>query len=157
VASLKERLQADLTAAMRARDDIVRSTLRIVLAGVTKAEVAGKAQEVLTDDQVLGIIRSEIRKRAEAADIYAAAGRRQQAERERAEAAVLTPYLPPEASNDELAGIVDEEIARAAAAGTSGARAAGHVIKAVRGRLGSQANAARIAQAVKAALAAGES
>src|SRR5213080_158648 len=152
MASLKEQLQADLTAAMRARDEVARSTLRIVLAGVTRAEVAGRRQVVLTDDQVLGIIRSEIRKRAEAADIYAAAVRDQQADRERAEAAVLTPYLPPESSDDELAAIVEEEVTRAAETGTSGSRAAGLIIKAVRGRLGSQANAARIAEAVKAAL-----
>jgi hypothetical protein len=157
VASLKERLQADLTAAMRARDEVVRSTLRIVLAGVTRAEVAGKTQVQLTDDQVLAIIRSEIRKRAEAADIYATAGRDQLADRERAEAAVLTPYLPPEASDDELGAIVGEEVASAAEAGISGPRAMGAVIKAVRGRLGSQADGARIAEAVKAALAGGSS
>ena len=152
MASLKERLQADLTAAMRARDEVARATLRMALTAITKAEVAGKTQVALTDDQVLGVIRSEIRKRGEAADIYISAGRQEQADRERAEAAVLTSYLPPEATDDELAAVVREEIARAAEAGASGPRAMGVVIKAVRERLGAGANPARIAEVVKAAL-----
>jgi hypothetical protein len=142
---------------MRARDELVRSTLRIVLTGVTRAEVAGKSQVELNDDQVLSIIRSEIRRRAEAADIYAAAGRDELAARERAEAAVLTPYLPPEATDDELAAVVAEEVARAAADGATGPRALGVVIKAVRGRLGPQADGARIAQAVRTVLSGGAS
>lgn len=157
MASFKERLRADLTAAMRARDEVARSTLRMVLAAITKAEVAGKAQVTLTDDQVLGVVRSEIRKRSEAADIYAAAGREQQADRERAEAAVLTSYLPPEASDDEVVAVVREEVARAAEGGVSGPRAAGPVIKAVRERLGAGANPARIAEVVKATLSGGNS
>ncbi|MGH2689619.1 MAG: GatB/YqeY domain-containing protein, partial [Actinomycetota bacterium] len=138
-------------------DELVRSTLRIVLTGVTRAEVAGKTQVELTDDQVLSIIRSEIRRRAEAADIYAAADRDELAARERAEAAVLAPYLPPEASDDELAAAVEEEVARAAVGGATGPRAMGVVIKGVRGRLGPQADGARIAAAVKTALSGGGS
>ncbi len=152
MASLKERLQADLTEAMRARDEVARATLRMALSAITKAEVAGKTQVTLTDDQVLGVIRSEIRKRSEAADIYATAGRQEQADRERAEAAVLTSYLPPETSDDELAAVVGEEIAKAAGGGTTGPRATGVVIKAVRERLGAGADPARIAEVVKAAL-----
>lgn len=142
---------------MRARDELVRSTLRIVLTGVARAEVAGRTQVELTDDQVLSIIRSEIRRRAEAAHIYAAAGRDELAARERAEAAVLAAYLPPEVGDEELRAVVEEEVSRAAAAGSTGPRAMGVVIKAVRGRLGPQADGARIAEAVRGALAAGGS
>ena len=70
--SLKDQLQADLTEAIRAQNDVVRSTLRMALAAITRAEVAGKTHTTLTDDQVLGLLRSEISKRAEAADIFAA-------------------------------------------------------------------------------------
>ncbi|MGH2722077.1 MAG: GatB/YqeY domain-containing protein [Actinomycetota bacterium] len=155
VGALKQRLQDDLKAAMRARDELVRSTLRIVLTGVARAEVAGRTQVELTDEQVLSVIRSEMRRRSEAAGIYAAAGRDELAARERAEAAVLAPYLPPEVGDEELGAVVEEEVARQAAAGTTGPRAMGAVIKAVRGRLGPQADGARIAEAVKRALAAG--
>lgn len=154
LAALKERLRADLTAAMRARDVVALSTLRMTLSAITRAEVAGREQVVLTDDQVVDVIRSEIARRQEAAGIYAAAGRDELAGRERAGAGVLAPYLPAQLSDAELAGIVTEEIAAAAAGGVSGPRAMGSVIKAVRGRAGSQAAGARIAEAVRRALAA---
>src|SRR2546421_11722890 len=107
--SLKDQLHADLTAAMRAQDDVARSTLRMALTAISRAEVAGKAHTTLTDDEVLGLLRSEIDKRAEAADIFAAAGRDELAARERAEAEVLAPYLPAELSEEALGANVGEE------------------------------------------------
>lgn len=152
MASLKERIQADLTVAMRARDEVVRSMLRLVLTGISRAEAAGKQHVTLTDDQVLAVIRSEIAKRDEAAHMYAAAGRGELERKERAEAAVLAPYLPPEVGADVLDEIVAEEIARAEMAGIEGPKAMGIVIKAVRERVGNQAGGGRIADAVKAAI-----
>jgi uncharacterized protein len=149
--SLKDQLHADLTAAMRAQDDVARSTLRMALTVISRAEVAGKAHTTLTDDEVLGLLRSEIDKRAEAADIFAAAGRDELAARERAEAEVLAPYLPAELSEEALGAIVAEEVSRQQE-GVTGGRAMGAVIKAVRGRVGQQASGGRIAEAVKAAL-----
>jgi uncharacterized protein YqeY len=149
--SLKDQLHADLTAAMRAQDDVARSTLRMALTAISRAEVAGKAHTTLTDDEVLGLLRSEIDKRAEAADIFAAAGRDELAARERAEAEVLAPYLPAELSEEALGAIVAEEVSRQQE-GVTGGRAMGAVIKAVRGRVGQQASGGRIAEAVKAAL-----
>ena len=149
--SLKDQLHADLTAAMRAQDDVARSTLRMALTAISRAEVAGKAHTTLTDDEVLGLLRSEINKRAEAADIFAAAGRDELAARERAEAEVLAPYLPAELSEEALGAIVAEEVSRQQE-GVTGGRAMGAVIKAVRGRVGQQASGGRIAEAVKAAL-----
>ena len=149
--SLKDQLHADLTAAMRAQDDVARSTLRMALTAISRAEVAGKAHTTLTDDEVLGLLRSEINKRAEAADIFAAAGRDELAARERAEAEVLAPYLPAELSEEALGAIVAEEVSRQQE-GVTGRRAMGAVIKAVRGRVGQQASGGRIAEAVKAAL-----
>ena len=145
--SLKDQLQAHLTEAIRAQNDVVRSTLRMALTAIARAEVAGETHTTLTDDQVLGLLRSEIRKRAEAADIFAAAGRDELAARERAEAEVLAPYLPA-----ELSAIVTEEVSRAEQEGLTGGRAMGSVIKAVRARVGQQAGGGRIAEAVKAAL-----
>jgi len=152
MASLKDQLQADLTAAMRAQNEVVRSTLRMALASITKAEVAGRTHAMLSDDQVLEILRSEISKRAEAAEIFSAAGRDELAARERAEANVLAPYLPAELSDDALGLVVAEEVARVGQEGIAGPRAMGQVIKAVRSRVGRQAGGGRIAEAVKAAL-----
>jgi uncharacterized protein len=151
--TLKERLREDLTAAMRARDEVAKSTLRSVLTSISKAEVAGKAQSTLSEEQVIGVIRSELGKRREAAEIYDKAGREELAARERSEIEVLEPYLPPELSDDELGSIVAQEVQAARDKGIEGPRAMGAVIKAVRERVGVQAEGSRIAQAVKAALA----
>ncbi|MCU1427742.1 MAG: hypothetical protein JWL83_1742 [Actinomycetia bacterium] len=152
--TLKEQLRADLTDAMRNRADVVVSTLRMALAAITKAEVAGKEHVTLSDDEVLGVLRSEARKRTEAAETYAAAGRDELATRERSEAEVLAGYLPAELDDDALGAIVSEEVARAAADGVTGPKAMGVVVKAVRTRVGTDAAGGRIAEAVKRELAA---
>ncbi len=149
----KERLQADLTEAMRARDDITVSTLRMALTAITKAEVAGTEAIELDDDTILVLLAAESKKRAEAADLYEQGGRAELAAKERAEMAVLARYLPTALSDDELAAIVAEEVAVAAGSGAEGGKAMGAVIKAVRDRVGQRADGGRIAAAVKAALA----
>ena len=92
--TLKEQLRTDLTASIKARDELRSSTLRMVLTAVTNAEVAGKEHRELTDDDVLGVLTSESKKRREAAEAFADAGREAQAEKEQAEAAVIAEYLP---------------------------------------------------------------
>lgn len=151
--SLKERIREDLTAAMRARDDTAKATLRSVITAISKAEVSGKQQTTLNDDQVIGVIRSELGKRREAAEIYDKAGRDELAARERSEAEILSVYMPEEIGDDELAAIVAEEVANARGAGIEGPRAMGAVIKAVRERVGAAAEGSRISQVVKGALA----
>jgi uncharacterized protein YqeY len=150
--SLKDRIREDLTAAMRARDEVAKATLRSVLTSITKAEVSGKEQVTLSDDQVIGVIRSELGKRKEAAEIYDNAGREELAARERSEAGILIPYLPAEIDDQVLAEVVAEEVSRAQSSGIEGPRAMGVVIKAVRERVGASAEGGRIARAVKAAL-----
>lgn len=150
--SVKARLQSDLTAAMKQRDEVTVSTLRMVLAAITNAEVAGDAVVALTDEQVTAVLRSEAKKRAEAAEVYEQNGRAESAAKEGAELAVIERYLPAAMSDDELAAIVDDEVARAAASGAEGGRAMGVVIKAVRERAGDGADGGRIAAMVKAAL-----
>lgn len=137
---------------MRARDAVTKATLRSVLTSISKAESSGKQQSTLDDQQIVEVIRSELKKRHEAADIYAAAGREELAARERQEAEVLTPYLPAQLDDEALRAIIDEEISTARQNGNTGLKAMGPVIKSVRERVGARADAARVAQAVKAAL-----
>ncbi|HEU4866548.1 MAG TPA: GatB/YqeY domain-containing protein [Actinomycetota bacterium] len=151
--SLKERIREDLTAAMRARDETAKATLRSVITAISKAEVSGKQQSTLNDDQVIGVIRSELGKRKEAAEIYDKAGRDELAAQERSEAEILSTYMPEEIGDEALAAIVAEEVANARNAGIEGPRAMGAVIKAVRERVGAAAEGSRISQVVKAALA----
>jgi uncharacterized protein YqeY len=153
--TLKERLKSDLTEAMRAREETRVSTLRMVLAAIQNAEVAGDSAIVLTDEQSIAVLRAEAKKRAEAAQIYADGGRAEAAAKERAELAVIEGYLPAAMSADDLGAIVAEEVARAAASGATGGKAMGLVVKAVRERVGAGADGAAIAAMVKDALAGG--
>ena len=156
MSSLKERIQADLTEAMKAgkEQEIVKSTLRMALAAVMNAEVAGDEAVALSDDQVMTVLLAEAKKRSESAEIYEKAGRTDAAAKERSELAVLEAYLPAAMSDDELSAIVSEEIANAAAAGNSGPKAMGLVVKAVRARAGAGVDGGKVASMVKSALGA---
>ena len=149
---LKSRIQADITEALRSGDDLLKSTLRMALAAIMNAEVAGAQATVLTDDQIINLLRSEVKKRAESAEIYAAAGRTELATKETQEMVIIETYLPAAMDTAALASIVAEEVANAAANGQEGARAMGAVIKAVKERVGAQADGSAIAAAVKSAL-----
>ncbi|MAT07430.1 MAG: glutamyl-tRNA amidotransferase [Acidimicrobiaceae bacterium] len=151
--SVKARLQSDLTAAMKARDEVSLSTIRMLRSAISNAEVAGDTAAELSDDDVIAVLQSEAKKRAESASVYEEAGRAELAAKERAELEVIERYLPAAMSDDELAAIVDEEVARAAAAGAEGGRAMGMVISAVRERAGAGADGSRVAALVKSRLA----
>lgn len=153
VSSLKDTLQSDLNTATKAREALVMSTLRMAIAAVKNAEVAGKEAVELTDDQVIKVLQAESKKRVESAEIYEQAGRTEAAAKERAEVEILAKYLPAAMDDSALEAIVSEEVANAAAAGNSGMKAMGLVVKAVRERVGSAADGSKIADLVKAALA----
>lgn len=153
-AGLKDRVRADLTAAMKARDTVTTGTLRMALAAITNAEVAGDTARELSDDEVIGVLTKEVRKRHEAAEVFGGAGRAELAERETAEAQVLQRYLPAQLSDDELSTLVADavqEVTEAIGAAPS-MRQMGQVIKAAQARAAGRAEGARIAAAVKAAL-----
>lgn len=152
---LKGRIRADLTAAMKARDSIVTGTLRMVLAAITNAEVAGDTAKELTDDEIVAVLGKEAKKRHESVDIYRGAGRDELADKESAEAGIIEAYLPAQLSDQELSAIVAAEIASVTSSSGEpvGMRQMGLVIKAVKAKAGAQADGSRVAAAVKAALA----
>ena len=127
MSALKDRLRTDLTTAIKARDELRSSTLRMVLTAITNAEVAGKAARELTDEDVLGVLTSEGKKRREAAEAFEEAGRTEQAAKERAEFEVLADYLPEQLGADEIAALVTEAI-DATGAREEGMRAMGKVM-----------------------------
>ena len=151
--SLKETIKNDMTAAMKAREELKKSTLRMALSAITNAEVAGTEAVELKDEQVIKVLQAEAKKRMESAEVYEQNGRADAAAQEKAEAEVLMAYLPAAMSDDELGAIVAEEVATAAANGNTGMKAMGAVVKAVRERAGSSADGSKIADLVKAALA----
>jgi uncharacterized protein YqeY len=150
MAGLKDRLRADLTASMKARDEVRTRTLRMALASVTNEEVSGKAAHELTDDDVLKLLGREARRRREAAEAFDGAGRTEQAASERAEERVLAEYLPAQLDDAELAAIVADVISET---GASGMGAMGQVMKAVTPRVAGRAEGGRVAAEVRRALA----
>jgi hypothetical protein len=150
VDELKERLRADLTNAMRARDQVRLRTLRMALASITNEEVAGTAH-VLSDEDILKVLAREAKKRREAAEAFAAAGRAEQAEAERAEGEVLAGYLPAQLSDEELTSLVSAAIAETGAAGLQGM---GKVMKAVTPQVAGRADGGRVAAEVRRQLGA---
>lgn len=151
--TLKAKLQNDLTAAIKARDELRSSTLRLTLSAITNEEVAGKAARELSDDEVQKVIAREAKKRREAAEAYAHGGRADQAAREQAEGEVLAEYLPKQLSDEELRAIVEEAVKEAAAGGAEGPRAMGAVMKIVNPRVAGRAEGGRVASEVKRLLA----
>ena len=137
---------------MKAGNDTEKSTLRMAIAAVKNAAVAGDEAVTLTDEQVIAVLQAESKKRSEAADIYKEAGRSDAEASERAELAVLERYLPARMGEKELQAIVAAEVASAAAAGATGPKAMGAVVKAVRAKVGTAADGAQVAALVKQAL-----
>lgn len=110
VSDLKERLRTDLTAAIKSRDELRSSTLRMALTAIANAEVAGKSARELSDEDVVGVLASEAKKRREAAEAFDDAGRTESAAKERAEAEVLADYLPTPLTEDEIRDLVASTI-----------------------------------------------
>ncbi|GAB7003546.1 GatB/YqeY domain-containing protein [Nocardioides sp. AN3] len=150
---LKEQLRSDLTTAMKARDGVRSSTLRMVLTAITNAEVAGTESRELSDDEIIGVLTSEAKKRREAATAFAEGGRQESADKEQAEAAVIADYLPEQLSEAEIADLVTAAIAQVGAAG-EGMRAMGKVMGVVQPQVRGRADGAAVAAEVRRQLGA---
>ncbi len=130
MSAMKDRLRSELTASMKARDELRSSTLRMVLTAITNAEVAGKQARELTDDDVTGVLAGEAKKRREASAAFDEANRPELAAKERAEAAVLAEFLPDPLSDAEIAELVASTITDLGV-GADGMRAMGRVMGAI--------------------------
>jgi len=148
--ALKDRLRGDLTAAMKARDEVRTRTLRMALTSLSREEVAGSSARELSDQEVIGVLTREAKRRREAAEAFAAAGRDEQAAAERAEGAILDTYLPAQLSDEEIAAMAAAVIAET---GASGMAAMGQVMKALTPRIAGRADGARVAAEVRHQLA----
>ncbi|WP_127781783.1 GatB/YqeY domain-containing protein [Rhodococcus sp. X156] len=155
MAELKQRIKADLTTAMKAKDALTVSTLRMVLSALQYEEVSGKQARELTDEDVLRVLARESKKRGESAEAFDGAGRGELADKERAEAQVIDAYLPTQLSDAE----VDDVVARAVAAVAEttgeqpGQRQMGQVMKEAGALAAGRADGKRLSAAVRAALA----
>jgi hypothetical protein len=144
--SLKDRLNSDLHSAMKGRDEMTTSTLRMALAAVRNAEVSGAEARELSDDEVTAVLTKEAKKRREAATAFAGAGRAEQAAKENAEGEILDRYLPKQLSDDEIAELVSGALA---AGGFTGKAQMGPAMKAAQAAVAGRAEGGRVAAEVR--------
>jgi uncharacterized protein YqeY len=124
----------------------------MLLTAVTNAEVSGKQARELDDQQVVDVLSTEVKKRREAATAYDDAGRQELADKERAEAEVITDYLPEQLSDEEVSAIVTAAVESTGAAG-EGMKAMGKVMAVVQPQVKGRADGAAVAAEVKRQLA----
>jgi len=151
VAELKDRIADDMRAAMKDRDQVRVSTLRMLMAAVKNAEVQGAQARELSDAEVLDVVGREAKRRKEAIEAYSGAGRTDLVDKETAELGVLQGYLPEALSDDELARLVDEAIAET---GASTPRQMGDVMKVLMPKVRGRADGAAVSALVKQKLGA---
>ncbi|MEV6431081.1 GatB/YqeY domain-containing protein [Nocardia sp. NPDC051463] len=154
MSELKSQLRADMTAAMKAKDKLRLATLRMLLAAVQNAEVAGSEARELSDAEVIAVLQKEAKKRSESAEVYAQAGRGELAANEHAEARIIDEYLPTQLSDAEVADVADTAIAQVAEqlGERPGMRQMGQVMKAATAIAKGKADGSRLSAAVKARL-----
>lgn len=146
MSELKARLRSDLTASMKARDELRTATIRMTLSAITNEEVAGDTARELSDGEVLRVVTREAKKRRESAEAFAGAGRAELAERERAEGAVLAGYLPAQLSAAELTSLVSATVAEL---GASEPRQMGAVMKALQPQVANRADGKAVSDEVR--------
>ncbi|MEV6306254.1 GatB/YqeY domain-containing protein [Actinoplanes sp. NPDC051861] len=144
--TLKDRLNDDLHTAMKSRDELITSTLRMALSAVRTAEVAGDEARELSDDEVLAVLTKEAKKRREAATAFAGAGRDDQAAKETAEGEVLDRYLPKQLTDAEIAELVGQALA---AGGFTSKGQMGPAMKAAQAAVAGRAEGGRVAAEVR--------
>jgi uncharacterized protein YqeY len=146
---LKETLKTDLTEAIRSSDKVVSGTIRMVLTAITNEEVSGKEARVLTDDEIITVLSREAKKRREAAEEFAKAGRADKAAEEKAEGEVIAKYLPAQLSEDDIKALIAAAVASTGAAGPGDM---GKVMGAIKPLIAGKADGALVSSLVKAAL-----
>jgi len=146
---LKEKLQSDLTDAIRSRAEVKSGTIRMLLAAITTEEVSGKSARVLTDAEIITVLSREAKKRREAVEAYVAAKRTDLADKEKAEGDVIAEYLPAQLSEDEIKKMIADAITETGAAGPAGM---GLVMKVLSPKITGKADGGLVSGLVKAAL-----
>ena len=146
---LKETLHSDLTAAIRSSDKVVSGTIRMVLTAITNEEVAGKEARTLSDDEIITVLSREAKKRREAAEEFAKAGRDDKAAEEKAEGEVIAKYLPAQLTEDEINKIIADAVASTGAAGPADM---GKVMGAIKPLIAGKADGGLVSSLVKATL-----
>jgi uncharacterized protein YqeY len=150
--SLKEKLQSDLTDAMRSRDELRSSTIRMVLTAIKNEEVSGKEARELSDSEIITVLSREAKKRREAAEAFEQAGANDRAETEKAEGGVIAEYLPKQLSEAEIKTLISAALQET---GANTPAQMGLVMKALQPKIAGKADGGMVSSLVKAALSGG--
>ena len=150
--ALKEKLQNDLTEAMRARDEVRSATIRMILTAIKNEEVSGKEARDLNDQEVITVLSREAKKRREAAEAFEQAGAADRAANEKAEGVIIAEYLPAQLSESEIKDLIAAAIKET---GASGSQQMGLVMKSIQPKIAGRADGGLVSSLVKAALSGG--
>ena len=150
--SLKEKLQNDLTDAMRSRDELRSSTIRMVLTAIKNEEVSGKEARELSDGEIITVLSREAKKRREAAEAFEQAGANDRAATEKAEGGVIEKYIQKKLNESEIKELIAAAIKESGA--TTPAQM-GLVMKALQPKIAGKADGGTVSALVKAALTGG--
>lgn len=148
--SLKQNISNAVKEAMRAKQTARLATLRFLQAAIKQKEVDERIE--LDDTQVLAIIEKQIKQRKESIVAFEQAGRAETVAAEKAELAVLSEFLPEQASEEELTNEITKAIAEVAALGVTGAPAMGKAMAILKPKLAGRADMGKVSQMLKAAL-----
>jgi uncharacterized protein YqeY len=147
--SISERIQTDMTAAMKSRDADTLSTLRMLKAALMEAKTRKPKDATLSADEEIEVLQRYVKKRRETIEEMRKVGREDTVAREEQEIAVTQRYLPQGLSDDELRAIVKDAIAKT---GASSAKDMGKVIGAVMGQVKGRAEGSAVSRLVREAL-----
>lgn len=147
---LIDQIRADLTTATKAKDTLRQRTLRSAIAAVQEAQVSGAEATTLDDDGVQAVLKSQVKRRIDAAEAFDAGGATDRGAAERAEIEVLETYLPAALTPDELEVLVAEVFA---ANGFATKADMGQAMKAVNAAVAGRADGRAVADLVKSRLA----
>ncbi|ECK7024835.1 GatB/YqeY domain-containing protein [Campylobacter coli] len=137
--NLKEQILNDIKEAMKQKDDFKRDTLRMLNAAFKQVEVDERIE--LSDERILKIIASEIKKRKDAIELYSKGGREDLAQKEQKEIALFESYLPQQLSDEELQAALKEMIANL---GVSSLKDQGLVMKEAKAKFGARVDGKRL-------------
>jgi uncharacterized protein YqeY len=143
--ALKDQLQTELQDAMRASDEVRKSTLRMLMSAINNAEVAGAERKELSDEQVMQVIFKQVKQRRESIEEFKKAGRQDLVEKEAAEMKVLEAYMPPQMGREEIEAEVRQAMAET---GASTAADKGKLMKVLMPRLSGKAEGREINEVV---------
>lgn len=146
--SIKSQMETDLKQAMKAGDVTARETLRFTLAAIKNAEIDKRSP--LTPEEEMDVLKNQSKRRVDSIEQYEKAGRTDLVDREAAQLAVLKTYMPSEMSDEELAALVKDVIARV---GATGPKEMGKVMPEAIRAAGDRASGKRLSDAVRRALA----